>query len=103
MAKRGRGRPPVYAAKINSIKVSDGWVDICLQQNRTAPSGYRARYQSNDFRVVPNPDESGKPYILQSRRLRKSEKDARELAAVEHQFEALDEFMNVVRETSPVS
>lgn len=87
--KRGRGRPPVYAAKINEIRVNDGWVDICEQQNRTAPSGYRARYPSNDFRVVPNPD-GAKPFVLQSRRLRKAEKEARERKA-EERAESVEE------------
>jgi hypothetical protein len=78
--KRGRGRPPVYANLINGIRVNDGWVDVCPQQNRTAPSGYRSRYPENEFRVVPNPEGGDKPYVLQSRRLRKAEKDARAAA-----------------------
>ena len=95
MAKRGRGRPPVYAAKINSIKVSDGWVDICPQQNRTAPSGYRARYPYNDFRVVPSTLEAqqgknSKPYVLQSRKRRKAELDARSEVTVLIDAEAVN-------------
>jgi hypothetical protein len=90
MSDRGRGRPPVYAALINGVKVNDGWVDVCPQQNRTAPSGYRARYPDNDFRVVPTTLEdqqtaNAKPYMLQTRRMRKAEKDARvQKAAARH-------------------
>jgi hypothetical protein len=78
MAKRGRGRPPVYAKAIDAVRVADGWVDLSEQANRTAPSGYRVRYPLHDFRVVPNPKrKASKPYVLQVRRMRKPEREAR--------------------------
>ena len=85
--KRGRGRPPVYAQAIDAVRIIDGWVDLSEQANRTAPSGYRSRYPSHDFRVVANTAKgANKPYILQVRRLRKAEREARadrrELVAV---------------------
>ena len=68
-----RGRPRVYSKLIDAIKVEDGWVDVCAQANRTAPSGFRGRYPGVDFRIIPN-EYAGfpalKPYLLQARRIR---------------------------------
>lgn len=84
VAKRGRGRPPVYAQAIEAVRVLDGWVDLSEQANRTAPSGYRSRYPAYDFRVVPNPKRNAKkPFVLQVRKMRKPEREARAERRVE--------------------
>lgn len=66
MSSDGRGRPRIYAALIDSIRVEDGWVDVCPQANRTAPSDYRRRYPHREFRIVPA-FEGEKPFVLQAK------------------------------------
>jgi hypothetical protein len=82
----------VYAEAINKVRVNDGWVDISQQANRTAPSGYRSRYPQHDFRVVPNTAKGSKskPYVLQARRLRKPEREARDVERTQRALERLD-------------
>lgn len=63
-----RGRPPLYAERIRAVRVEDGWVPVCHQANRTAPSGFRSRYPGYDFRSVRVEGEE-KPYVLEVRKL----------------------------------
>jgi hypothetical protein len=66
-----RGRPPIYAERIYAITPEDGWVAVCTQANRTAPSGYRTRYPGYDFRCVPidNAAAGTKPFMLEAKKL----------------------------------
>ena len=66
MRRYSPGRPRKYQAILDNGP-REGWFPITeTQANRTAPSGFRSRYASHDFKAERN--ETGK-YTLFARRL----------------------------------